>query len=115
MANTLTRSHRSAARLTPRPGVERANVLLKSADRIEQQLELLAYAKTVDNGKPIRETLNTAIPLVADHFCCFAGRLRAQEGSLSKIDGNTIAHHFHAPLGVVGQIIPWNFPIQMAG
>jgi acyl-CoA reductase-like NAD-dependent aldehyde dehydrogenase len=84
------------------------------ADRIEQNLELLAYAETVDNGKPIRETLNADIPLTVDHFRYFAGCVRAQEGSRSEIDGNTIAYHFHEPLGVVGQIIPWNFPILMA-
>jgi aldehyde dehydrogenase len=95
------------------PG-ERANLLLKIADRIEQNLEKLAYAETVDNGKAIRETLNADIPLTVDHFRYFAGCLRAQEGSLSEIDGNTIAYHFHEPLGVVGQIIPWNFPILMA-
>ena len=93
---------------------ERANVLLKIADRIEQNLELLAYAETVDNGKPIRETLNADIPLTVDHFRYFAGCLRAQEGALSEIDENPIAYHFHEPLGVVGQIIPWNFPILMA-
>ncbi|MEJ5897290.1 aldehyde dehydrogenase [Aquabacterium sp. G14] len=93
---------------------ERANILLKIADRIEQNLEKLAYAETVDNGKPIRETLNADIPLAVDHFRYFAGCLRSQEGSISEIDGNTIAYHFHEPLGVVGQIIPWNFPILMA-
>jgi aldehyde dehydrogenase len=93
---------------------DRANILLKIADRIEQNLEKLAYAETVDNGKPIRETLNADIPLAADHFRYFAGCLRSQEGSISEIDGNTIAYHFHEPLGVVGQIIPWNFPILMA-
>ena len=93
---------------------ERANILLKIADRIEQNLEKLAYAETVDNGKAIRETLNADIPLTVDHFRYFAGCLRAQEGSLSEIDGHTIAYHFHEPLGVVGQIIPWNFPILMA-
>jgi aldehyde dehydrogenase len=93
---------------------ERSNILLKIADRIEQNCEMLAYAETVDNGKPIRETLNADIPLSADHFRYFAGCLRAQEGSISEIDGNTIAYHFHEPLGVVGQIIPWNFPILMA-
>jgi len=93
---------------------ERANVLLKIADRLEQNLELLAYAESVDNGKPIRETLNADIPLTIDHFRYFAGCLRAQEGALSEIDENTIAYHFHEPLGVVGQIIPWNFPILMA-
>ena len=93
---------------------ERANLLLKIADRLEQNLEVLAYAETVDNGKPMRETLNADIPLTIDHFRYFAGCLRAQEGALSEIDGNTIAYHFQEPLGVVGQIIPWNFPILMA-
>ncbi len=93
---------------------ERANILLKIADRIEQNLEKLAYAETVDNGKAIRETLNADIPLTVDHFRYFAGCLRAQEGSLSEIDGNTLAYHVHEPLGVVGQIIPGNFPILMA-
>jgi aldehyde dehydrogenase len=93
---------------------ERANLLLKIADRLEANIELLAYAETVDNGKAIRETLNADIPLAVDHFRYFAGCLRAQEGSISEIDENTIAYHFHEPLGVVGQIIPWNFPILMA-
>ncbi|MCK6393889.1 aldehyde dehydrogenase [Zoogloea sp.] len=93
---------------------ERSNLLLKIADRLEANLELLAYAETVDNGKPIRETLNADIPLAVDHFRYFAGCLRSQEGALSEIDENTVAYHFHEPLGVVGQIIPWNFPILMA-
>jgi len=93
---------------------ERSTLLLKIADRLEANLEKLAYAETVDNGKPIRETLNADIPLAVDHFRYFAGCLRAQEGSLSEIDENTVAYHFHEPLGVVGQIIPWNFPILMA-
>jgi len=93
---------------------ERANVLLKIADRLEQNLEALAYAETVDNGKPIRETLNADLPLAIDHFRYFAGCVRAQEGALSDIDAETVAYHFHEPLGVVGQIIPWNFPILMA-
>nr|CBA31084.1 Aldehyde dehydrogenase [Curvibacter putative symbiont of Hydra magnipapillata] len=92
----------------------RANILLKIADRIEQNLELLAYAETVDNGKAIRETLNADIPLTVDHFRYFAGCVRAQEGALSNIDENTVAYHIQEPLGVVGQIIPWNFPILMA-
>ncbi|MBV8122965.1 MAG: aldehyde dehydrogenase, partial [Paucibacter sp.] len=93
---------------------ERANLLLRIADRIEANLELLAYAETVDNGKPIRETLNADIPLTIDHFRYFAGCVRAQEGALSEIDETTVAYHLHEPLGVVGQIIPWNFPILMA-
>lgn len=93
---------------------ERSNVLLKIADRLEANLELLAYAETVDNGKPIRETLNADIPLAIDHFRYFAGCLRAEEGAISEIDENTVAYHFQEPLGVVGQIIPWNFPILMA-
>ena len=93
---------------------ERSNLLLKIADRLEANLETLAYAETVDNGKAIRETLNADIPLTVDHFRYFAGCLRAQEGGISDIDENTVAYHFHEPLGVVGQIIPWNFPILMA-
>jgi aldehyde dehydrogenase len=93
---------------------DRANLLLKIADRLEANLEILAYAETVDNGKPIRETLNADIPLTVDHFRYFAGCVRAQEGALSDIDGTTVAYHFQEPLGVVGQIIPWNFPILMA-
>jgi aldehyde dehydrogenase len=110
----LDAAHAAAAKWGATPAGERANVLLKIADRIEQNLELLAYAESVDNGKPIRETLNADIPLAADHFRYFAGCVRAQEGALSEIDTNTIAYHFHEPLGVVGQIIPWNFPILMA-
>ena len=92
----------------------RSNILLKIADRIEQNLELLAYVETIDNGKAIRETLNADIPLAVDHFRYFAGAIRAQEGGLSEIDENTVAYHYLEPLGVVGQIIPWNFPILMA-
>jgi len=110
----LDAAHAAKAKWGSTPAAERANVLLRIADRIEQNLELLAYAETVDNGKPIRETLNADIPLTVDHFRYFAGCLRAQEGALSEIDENTIAYHFHEPLGVVGQIIPWNFPILMA-
>jgi aldehyde dehydrogenase len=93
---------------------ERSRILLKIADRIEENLELLAVAETWDNGKAIRETLNADIPLAADHFRYFAGCIRAQEGHMGEIDHNTVAYHFHEPLGVVGQIIPWNFPILMA-
>ena len=110
----LDAAHAASAKWAATAPAERANVLLKIADRIEQNLELLAYAETVDNGKPIRETLNADIPLAVDHFRYFAGCVRAQEGALSEIDSNTIAYHFHEPLGVVGQIIPWNFPILMA-
>ncbi len=93
---------------------ERANALLKIADRMEANLERLAIAETWDNGKPIRETMAADVPLAIDHFRYFAGVLRAQEGSISEIDHDTIAYHFHEPLGVVGQIIPWNFPLLMA-
>ncbi len=110
----LDAAHAAAEQWGAVPAAERANVLLRIADRIEQNLELLAYAETVDNGKPMRETLNADLPLAVDHFRYFAGCLRAQEGALSEIDANTIAYHFHEPLGVVGQIIPWNFPILMA-
>ncbi|GIH60468.1 MULTISPECIES: aldehyde dehydrogenase [Microbispora] len=93
---------------------ERANILNRIADRMEQNLERLAVAETWENGKPIRETLAADIPLAIDHFRYFAGAIRAQEGSLSEIDADTVAYHFHEPLGVVAQIIPWNFPILMA-
>ncbi|HDS1758142.1 aldehyde dehydrogenase family protein [Pseudomonas sp. M5] len=93
---------------------DRSNVLLKIADRIEQNLEVLAIAETWDNGKPVRETLNADIPLAVDHFRYFAGCIRAQEGGAAEINENTVAYHIHEPLGVVGQIIPWNFPILMA-
>ncbi|WP_374490426.1 aldehyde dehydrogenase [Zoogloea sp.] len=110
----LDAAHAVADKFGRTPAAERANLLLKIADRLEANLERLAYAETVDNGKPIRETLNADIPLAVDHFRYFAGCLRSQEGSLSEIDENTVAYHFHEPLGVVGQIIPWNFPILMA-
>ncbi|UFQ99392.1 aldehyde dehydrogenase family protein [Pseudomonas wenzhouensis] len=93
---------------------ERSHILLKIADRIEANLELLAVAETWDNGKPVRETLNADVPLAADHFRYFAGCIRAQEGSTAEINDGTVAYHFHEPLGVVGQIIPWNFPLLMA-
>ncbi|RDL43070.1 aldehyde dehydrogenase [Marinomonas piezotolerans] len=92
----------------------RSKVLLEIADRIEQNLEMLAVAETWDNGKAVRETLAADVPLSADHFRYFAGCMRAQEGSIGEIDENTVAYHFHEPLGVVGQIIPWNFPLLMA-
>ncbi|TMM47612.1 acetaldehyde dehydrogenase ExaC [Colwellia ponticola] len=93
---------------------ERSNILLKIADRIEENLEKIAVADSWDNGKPVRETLAADIPLSVDHFRYYAGCIRAQEGSLSQIDNDTVAYHFHEPIGVVGQIIPWNFPILMA-
>ncbi|HMN81067.1 MAG TPA: aldehyde dehydrogenase family protein, partial [Burkholderiaceae bacterium] len=89
---------------------ERAALLLKIADRMQDNLATLALAETIDNGKPIRETTAADIPLAVDHFRYFAGCVRSQEGSLSQIDDTTVAYHFHEPLGVVGQIIPWNFP-----
>ena len=93
---------------------QRSLILLRIADRMEQHLHTLATVETFDNGKPIRETLAADIPLAIDHFRYFAGCIRAQEGSLGEIDATTVAYHFHEPLGVVGQIIPWNFPILMA-
>jgi aldehyde dehydrogenase len=93
---------------------ERAVILNKIAQAIEDNLPLLAEAETWDNGKPIRETTHADMPLAIDHFRYFAGAIRAQEGSISEVDHDTVAYHFHEPLGVVGQIIPWNFPILMA-
>ncbi len=93
---------------------ERSNILLKIADRIEENLDIIATAETWDNGKPIRETTAADIPLSVDHFRYFAGVLRSQEGTMSEIDADTVAYHYHEPLGVVGQIIPWNFSILMA-
>ena len=110
----LDAAHAAAVQWGKTDVTTRSNILLKIADRIEQNLELLAYAETIDNGKAIRETLNADIPLAVDHFRYFAGTIRAQEGGLSEIDENTVAYHYLEPLGVVGQIIPWNFPILMA-
>ncbi|WP_106496614.1 acetaldehyde dehydrogenase ExaC [Lentibacillus sp. Marseille-P4043] len=93
---------------------ERANILNKIADRIEENMEMLAVAETWDNGKAVREPLAADLPLAADHYRYFAGAIRAQEGGISQIDNDTVAYHFHEPLGVVGQIIPWNFPLLMA-
>ncbi len=93
---------------------ERALILNKIADRMEERLPLLAMAETIDNGKPIRETTAADLPLAVDHFRYFAGCIRAQEGTIAEVDSETYAYHFHEPLGVVGQIIPWNFPLLMA-
>lgn len=93
---------------------ERALLLNRIADRMEENLEALAVAETWDNGKAVRETLNADLPLAIDHFRYFAGAIRAQEGGISQLDEGTVAYHYHEPLGVVGQIIPWNFPLLMA-
>src|SRR5947209_1504202 len=110
----LDAAHAAAPAWGKTAPAERAAILNKIADRIEENKAALAVAEVWDNGKPIRETLAADIPLAADHFRYFAGAVRAQEGSLSQIDDDTVAYHFHEPLGVVGQIIPWNFPILMA-
>ncbi|MBI1265574.1 MAG: aldehyde dehydrogenase family protein [Alphaproteobacteria bacterium] len=110
----LDAAHAARAAWGRTPAAERSNILLRIADRMEANLELIATAETWDNGKPIRETLAADIPLAIDHFRYFAGVLRGQEGAISEIDPDTIAYHFHEPLGVVGQIIPWNFSILMA-
>lgn len=110
----LDAAHKAKAIWNKASAAMRANILNKIADRLEENLEMLAVAETWDNGKPVRETLAADIPLAIDHFRYFAGCIRAQEGGISEIDEDTIAYHFHEPLGVVGQIIPWNFPILMA-
>jgi aldehyde dehydrogenase len=110
----LDAAHAAAAAWGKTSAADRAVILNKIADRIEENLESIAVAESWDNGKPVRETLNADIPLAVDHFRYFAGAIRAQEGSLSQIDEDTVAYHFHEPLGVVGLIIPWNFPILMA-
>src|SRR5437588_2360667 len=92
---------------------ERARILNKVADAMEANLEMLAVAESWENGKPVRETLNADIPLAIDHFRYFASAIRAEEGRISEIDKDTIAYHFHEPLGVVGQIIPFNFPLLL--
>ncbi|MEU7144853.1 aldehyde dehydrogenase [Nocardia sp. NPDC046473] len=110
----LDAAHAAAPAWGKTSPAERAVILNKIADRIEENLEAIAVAEVWDNGKPIREALAADIPLAVDHFRYFAAAIRAQEGSLSEIDSDTVAYHFHEPLGVVGQIIPWNFPILMA-
>jgi aldehyde dehydrogenase len=110
----LDAAHAAAPTWGKTAPAERAAILNKIADRIDANREALALAEVWDNGKPIREALAADIPLAADHFRYFAAAIRAQEGTLSQIDEDTVAYHFHEPLGVVGQIIPWNFPILMA-
>jgi aldehyde dehydrogenase len=110
----LDAAHKAQASWGKTSAAERAAILNKIADRMEGNLHALAMAETLDNGKPIRETTAADIPLAIDHFRYFAACVRAQEGGISEIDHDTIAYHFHEPLGVVGQIIPWNFPILMA-
>jgi aldehyde dehydrogenase len=109
----LDAAHAAAPAWGKTAPAKRAEMLNKIADRIDENRESLALAESWDNGKPIREALSADIPLAADHFRYFAAAIRAQEGSLSQIDEDTVAYHFHEPLGVVGQIIPWNFPILM--
>jgi aldehyde dehydrogenase len=110
----LDAAHAAAGTWGRTSATERAIILNRIADRIEQNLEKIAVAETWENGKPVRETLAADIPLAVDHFRYFAGVVRAQEGSIAEIDTDTVAYHYHEPLGVVGQIIPWNFPILMA-
>ena len=110
----LDAAHKAAPAWGKTSVAERAVILNKIADRMEENLEMLAVAETWDNGKAIREPLNADLPLAIDHFRYFAGAIRAQEGALSQIDEDTVAYHFKEPLGVVGQIIPWNFPLLMA-
>lgn len=110
----LDAAHKAKAAWGSTSVTERSNILLKIADRLEANIETLAVAETWDNGKAVRETLAADVPLCVDHFRYYAGCIRAQEGSIGEIDQNTVAYHFHEPLGVVGQIIPWNFPLLMA-
>ncbi len=110
----LDAAHAAATKWNVSSPAERALILNRIADRLEANLDTLAFIETIDNGKPIRETTFADMPLAVDHFRYFAGAIRAQEGALSEIDHDTVAYHFHEPLGVVGQIIPWNFPLLMA-
>ncbi len=114
IAKALDAAHAAKDRWGKTSPTERAIILNKIADRMEANLEYLAVVETWDNGKPVRETLAADIPLAIDHYRYFAGAIRGQEGSISELDHDTVAYHFHEPLGVVGQIIPWNFPILMA-
>ncbi|MFJ7746370.1 aldehyde dehydrogenase family protein [Peribacillus sp. NPDC097295] len=110
----LDAAHAAKAAWGKTTAAERARILNKIADRLEENLEMIAVAETWDNGKAVRETLNADIPLAIDHFRYFAGAIRSQEGRTTQLDNDTVAYHFQEPLGVVGQIIPWNFPILMA-
>lgn len=110
----LDAAHKAAKTWGKTSVTTRSNLLLKIADRIEQNLEYLARVETVDNGKPIRETRAADLPLVVDHFRYFAGVIRGEEGTISELDPTTVSICLHEPLGVVGQIIPWNFPLLMA-
>src|SRR3954471_4653305 len=110
----LDAAHAAAVSWNTSSPAYRATILSRIADRMESNLETLAFLETLDNGKPIRETRAADLPLAIDHFRYFAGCLRAQEGHVSQLDEDTVAYHFHEPLGVVGQIIPWNFPLLMA-
>ncbi len=107
----LDAAHAARQRWGRTSAAERSLILNRIADRVEQNLDFLSMVETIDNGKPIRETVNADLPLVVDHFRYYAGCIRAHEGTLSEIDHDTIAYHFSEPLGVVGQIIPWNFPL----
>ncbi|HNU09149.1 MAG TPA: aldehyde dehydrogenase family protein, partial [Pyrinomonadaceae bacterium] len=110
----LDAAHNAAAAWNNSSATERSNILWKIAERMEQNLELLARAETWDNGKPIRETMAADLPLAIDHFRYFAGVIRAEEGDATELDANTLSINIKEPLGVVAQIIPWNFPILMA-
>jgi len=110
----LDAAHAAAISWNATSPTYRANILNRIADRIEANIDTLAFIETIDNGKPIRETTHADLPLAVDHFRYFAGCIRAQEGGLSELDADTVAYHFHEPLGVVAQIIPWNFPLLMA-
>ncbi len=110
----LDATHKARKAWGNTPVAERSAILNRIADRLQADLELLAVAETWDNGKPVRETLAADLPLAIDHFRYFAAVIRAQEGTQSELDTDTVAYHFHEPIGVVGQIIPWNFPILMA-
>ena len=110
----LDAAHAAAPAWGRTSAAERANILNRIADRVEQNLEAIAVIETIDNGKPVRETVNADLALVVDHFRYFAGCIRAQEGGISELDHDTVAYHIHEPLGVVAQIIPWNFPLLMA-